>query len=242
MIPMRLRPTQSGQSSQSGQSATRACGSAADTAGEEVQSRLDALYRALAERGDPSDGLPPALDNPLLAAAAIQASINRQRHRPEPTTEAPARQTPSLPAASLLCVLAVVIVALLWEFGPRTALPLDPSIEFGMAQPAGSWAAAGQLPVAASTSPSDPSQAAGLQRPEATAPGGWTAPGSTVTATPRRTPAVVIAPTPGPYPMLPTEVSADLSPGDSGRRLLVQGRERPAPRHHASDSAPLAAR
>ena len=79
--------------------------------------RVDAAIRALSDHQGRPDGPAPAIDNSLLAAARIQASINRQRWRP-PEPPPPAREKGLDWLASLAaCVIAVALFAVLWEYG-----------------------------------------------------------------------------------------------------------------------------
>lgn len=85
--------------------------------------RVDASFRALPDHRDRPDGPAPAIDNSLLAAARIQASINRQRWRPpEPAKPAPDRGLTWL-ASLTACVVAVAVLMALWDLGARAHAP-----------------------------------------------------------------------------------------------------------------------
>ena len=82
--------------------------------------RLDAAFRALPDHVDRPDGPAPAIENSLLAAARIQASINRQRwcppQPPQLSQPAPERRLSWLTSLAI-CVIAVSVLLALWELG-----------------------------------------------------------------------------------------------------------------------------
>ena len=87
--------------------------------------RIDASFRALPDHLDRPDGPAAAIDNSLLAAAHIQASINRQRWRPpEPPKPASDRGLNWLSSLTA-CVVAVALLVVLWDAGTREHAPQD---------------------------------------------------------------------------------------------------------------------
>lgn len=81
--------------------------------------RIDATFRALPDHDSRPDGPSAAIDSSLMAAASIQASINRQRRR---IVEAPAPQPNrglTWLASLTAFVIALVVLGLAWEVGEK---------------------------------------------------------------------------------------------------------------------------
>lgn len=94
--------------------------------------RIDATCRALPDHDSRPDGPSASIDSSLMAAASIQASINRQRRRVV-ETPAPAQNRGLTWLASLTAfVIALVVLGLAWEMGEKayhaTPAPAVPTV------------------------------------------------------------------------------------------------------------------
>ena len=178
--------------------------------------RIDATLRALPDHDDRPNGPSTSIDRSLMAAATIQASINRQRRRPveTPTTPAPSHGLTWLASLSVF-VIALIVLGLAWEVGekayydPPESATLTVATEAGLAPatPATSLAPATRLAPATPVAP--PVAVASVA----------TAPASTSTSTSGATPVQTVA-------------------SIEGRRAL-HTRERPTARHFPASDTPL---
>lgn len=81
--------------------------------------RIDATCRALPDHDSRPDGPSASIDRSLMAAASIQASINRQRRRVVETPAPPQNRGLTWLASLTAFVIALVVLGLAWEMGEK---------------------------------------------------------------------------------------------------------------------------
>ena len=171
--------------------------------------RIDATLRALPDHDDRPNGPSTSIDRSLMAAATIQASINRQRRRPveTPTTPAPSHGLTWLASLSVF-VIALIVLGLAWEVGEKAYYDPPESATLTVATEAG-------LAPATPATPPAPAAPPVAVASVATAPASASASASASGATPVQTVA-----------------------STEGRRAL-HTRERPTARHFPASDTPL---
>lgn len=194
--------------------------------------RIDATLRALPDHDDRPDGPSISIDRSLMAAASIQASINRQRRRAVETPAAPAPSNGLTWLASMaVFAIALVVLGLAWEVGEKAYYDTPGSATLTVATEADQTPPAEPRAMASSVTPAS-ATASSATASSATASTAMAPSAKTLTT------AATAATTVASVAQARASAAVPAVASIEGRRVL-HTRERPTARHFPASDKPL---